>query len=155
MDKKKATALIISEYSMLENPPHILPELINLVSSERPLNSSEQEQMLAHLAECIPCENALMTLLVVELENERQIGLSEEPAWRLISKLSEIKEETQIRDDIPAYIEALEVQGVEEANKRFPRLAEHLKKCKACQSTVEGVRSLLHDAEEAGLITPT
>src|ERR1700693_1658427 len=120
MNRKKATAFIVSDHNMLEKPPHILLGLIGLVSDESQLDSAKQEQMLAHLAECVSCENALMTLLVVELEDERRIGRSEEPAWRLISKLSQIKDETQIRDDIPAYVEALEAQGEEEANKRFP-----------------------------------
>lgn len=154
MGRKKATALLVHNSDNLDQPPHILPALIDLARGEGHPTALEEEQQLAHLAECLSCQDALRTLLAIELERDRQIGISEEPVWKLISRLSDIREETQIRNDIPAYVEALELWGSEEAQKRYPRLVEHLRKCKSCQSTIAGIQALKLDAEQAGLITP-
>ena len=139
----------------LEEPPHILPILIGLVRGEGHLNPYEQERMLEHLAECASCQGALRTLLVIELDQDGQVGITEEPIRKLISRLSKIIEKTSIRQDIPAYIEAIELWGDEEARKWYPRLAEHLQSCKSCQSLVTGVQDLKREAEEAGLIAPS
>ena len=154
MGRKKTTALLVQSSDTLDQPPHILPALIELVRDEGRPTAVEEEQQLAHLAECLSCQDALRALLAIELDRDRQAGITEEPVWKLISRLSDIREETRIRDDIPAYIEALELWGSEEAQKRYPRLVEHLRKCKSCQSTVAGIQALKFDAEQAGLITP-
>lgn len=136
----------------LEQPPHILPVLIDLVRDEGHPNSYEQDRILRHLAECVSCQDALRTLLAIELDQERQVGITKEPIRKLILKFSSIIEKIQIRKDIPAYIEAIESWGDEEARKRYPRLAEHLQHCKGCQSLVMGVQNLKREAEEAGMI---
>src|SRR5260370_29621907 len=136
MSRKKATAMIARDSYNLEQPPHILLALIDLVRGEGHTNSYEQEQILGHLAECMHCQDALRTLLAIELDQDRQVGITEEPIWQLISRLTSIIEKTQIRQDIPAYVEAIELWGNEEAKKKYPGLAEHLQNCKSCQSTV-------------------
>ena len=154
MSRKRTPTMIAQDGYDLEQPPHILPVLIDLVKGEGHPNLLEQEQILSHLAECLPCQDALRTLLAIELERDRQIGITEEPASKLISRLSDIIEETHVRQDIPAYVEASELWGDEEARKKYPRLAAHLRNCKACQSIITGVRNLKRDAEESGMFAP-
>jgi hypothetical protein len=154
MSRKRTTAMIAQDSYNLEQPPHILPVLIDLIRGEEHPNSDEQERILAHLAECVFCQDALRTLLAIELDQDRQIGITEEPIGKLISRLSSIIEKTQIREEIPAYIEAIELWGDEEAKKRHPKLAEHLQNCKSCQLLITGVQNLKREAEEAGMIAP-
>ena len=136
----------------LEQSPHILPVLIGLVRGEAHPDSLEQERIFGHLIKCVLCQDALRTLLAIELERDRQIGITEEPVRKLISQLSDIIEETHIRQDIAAYIEAIGLWGNEEARKKYPKLAEHLQSCRSCQSLIAGVQKLKHEAEEAGMI---
>lgn len=154
MSRKKATAVLVHNSDNLEQSPHILLALIDMVRSEEHPNSYEQEQILGHLADCMRCQDALRTLLAIELDQDRQVGITEEPIGKLISRLTSIIEKTQIRQDIPAYVEAIELWGNEEAKKRYPRLAEHLQNCKSCQSTVAGIQTLKREAEQAGKIAP-
>jgi hypothetical protein len=154
MDREKGSVLPAYDKDFLDKPPHILLALNDLVRGEGHLTSIKQEQLSGHLAECLACQNVLKTLLAIELDQDRQIGLSEEPIWKLISRLSAILEKTNIRNDIPAYIEALELLGEKEAKKRYARLTTHLQNCKSCQSMIEGTQALKRDAEQAGLITP-
>lgn len=154
MSRKKAPAMKAQDRDNLEQPPHILLALIDLVRGEGHPNSYEQERILGHLVECLPCQDALRTLLAIELDQDRQIGITEEPIAKLISRLSNIFEKAQIRQDISAYVEAVELWGNEEARKKYPRLADHLQKCKSCQSLVTGVQNLKREAEEAGMIAP-
>ena len=153
MSRKRTAPMIARDYN-LEQPPHILPVLIDLLRGEGHPNPLEQEQILSHLADCLPCQDALRALLAIELEQDRQIGITEEPVRKLISRLSDIIEETHIRQDIPAYVEAIELWGDEEARKKYPRLAEHLQNCKSCQALITGVQNLKREAEESGMIAP-
>ena len=154
MSRKKAAPMITPDSINLEQPPHVLPVLIGLVRGEAHPDSLEQERIFGHLTECVLCQDALRTLLAIELDRDRQIGITEAPIKKLISRLSSIIEKTQIRQDIPAYIEAIELWGDEEAKKRYPQLADHLQNCKSCQSLVTAVQSLKREAEEAGMIAP-
>lgn len=146
--------MIAKDSYNLEQPPHILLVLIGLVRGEAHPNSYELELLSRHLIECLPCQDALRTLLAIELDQDRQIGITEEPIGKLIARLSRIIEKAQIRQDIPAYIEAIELWGDEEAKRRYPRLVEHLQDCKSCQSTVTGLQALKHEAEQEGKIAP-
>ena len=154
MGRKKAIAVLVHNSDNLEQPPHIFPALIDMVRGEAHPNLYEQERILGHLVECLPCQDALRTILAIELDQDRQIGITEEPIGKLISRLANIIEKTQIRQDIPAYVEAIELWGNEEAKKKYPRLVEHLQNCKSCQSLVAGIQTLKREAEEAGKIAP-
>jgi hypothetical protein len=57
----------------------------------------------------------------------------------------------QLKEDIPAYVEILEEQNEEEANRRFPRLVKHLATCQVCQEAVQELHSWLSQSEEFGL----
>ncbi len=150
MSRKRSTAMRAQDNYHLEQHPHILLVLIDLIRGVGHPNPSEQEQILSHLVECVPCQDDLRTLLAIELERDRP----EEPIRKLISRLSSIIEKTRIRQDIPAYVEAIELWGDEEAKKRYPQLADHLQICKSCQLLITGVQNLKREAEEAGMIAP-
>lgn len=154
MGRKKAATELAHYSENIAQPPHILPALFDQLRGEGHPTSFEREQQLGHLAECKACQDALRTLLAVELDQDRQVGITEEPIWKLISQLTSAIEKAQIRNDIPAYVEAIELWGNEEARKRYPRLTEHLQTCKSCQSMVAGIQTLKHEAEQAGKIAP-
>ncbi len=154
MSRKRVNAMIAQDSYKLDQPPHILLVLIDLVKGEGHLNADDQERMVGHLAECLACQDALRTLLAIELDQDRQVGITEEPIAKLISRITSIIEKTHIRQDIPAYVEAIELWGDEEAKKKYPGLAEHLQNCQSCRSMVTGVQNLKREAEEAGIIAP-
>ncbi len=151
MDRKKTA---ITNCDNLNKPPHIVPELINMMIDECQPSLPAREQCLKHLIECLSCQVALGTLLMTELDYDRQAGCSTEPVQKLLSRLTEITHKTQIQEQMGGYIEALQKEREEEANKQFPIFAEHLKSCKDCHSTVEGTLSLLVQVEKAGVIAP-
>jgi hypothetical protein len=150
----------VVETSLLNNPkilvqhPHYIHRLIEMVTDEWQPTPSQYERLVTHLIGCLHCQVALGMLVVLERDYARSssspVGLVE----RLLSQITEIIHETTIRNQITAYIEMLEAKGEKKANKKFPRLFEHLQRCKACQCAVEETRDLLHRAKEAGLIDP-
>lgn len=154
MERKIVEIIPVPNSDILDQFPHVVPRLVDLVMNEWQPTPSQNEQLLTHLVDCVYCQIALRTLLVAELDCDLSDGSAEQPARQLLSHLTNIIHETSVRDNMGAYIEMLDASGEEAANKQFPQLAEHLKICKACRSTVEGTRDLLHRAEQAGLIAP-
>lgn len=136
----------------LEEHPHVVQKLINLVKNEWQPTPPQYEELLTHLTGCIDCQIALGTLIAIEREYDRATSSPVGPAEQLLSRITKIIHETKARDEIRAYIELLEAKGEKKANKKFPQFVEHLKQCKACQLAVEETRDLLHRAKEAGLI---
>ena len=72
MSRENATAWMMHNNDNLEQPPHILLALFDLLRGEGHPTSFEQEQQLGHLAACVPCQDALRTLLAIELDQDRQ-----------------------------------------------------------------------------------
>ena len=146
----------ISPETRLENldmSPHIASQLAAMVSQHWRPTPAEIEQLLPHLVLCVYCQLALEALITQELEND----LSDEEnkiLRELLTRLTTIIHETQTPDDFAAYLDILEAEGQDAARRKLPLLAEHLKRCKVCHSTIEETRTLLHRAEEAGLIAP-
>ena len=154
MKRKNIETLPVADLELLKNLPHVLPKLVDLVMGEWEPTALQQEQLTMHLAECLYCQIALRQFVEAALDDDKHCGLSEEPGRQLLSQLTQIIHTTSIRDDIGAYIETVDAQGVDEANKQFPLLEEHLKACKACRSEVDGTLYLLQQAEQSGGIAP-
>jgi hypothetical protein len=154
MERKVAETSPFTNPGILEQHSHYAHRLIDMVMDEWQPTSSQYEQLVTHLKECIHCQVALGMFVIVERNYDRSTGSPVVPAERLLSQITEIIHETTARDEIGAYIEMLEAKGEKKANKKFPRFVEHLKRCKACLSDVEEIRDLLHRAKGAGLIEP-
>ncbi len=149
MKEKKAT-ITDKVHPDLLIPPHIVGELIHLVRGEWQPDPSQQERLVAHLAECPYCRTALIVLLSAGQEYERSSGYSEVSARNLLMRFVTIHHEIEAQEyeRMGAYAEAIVAEGRAEANKRFPVLAEHIRRCPGCKSTLEETVAFLNEPEE-------
>ena len=131
-------------------PPHIVGELIHLVRGEWQPDPSEQEHLAVHLTECPYCRTALIVLLSAEEEYERLSGYPESPVHNLLMRFVTIHHEIEAQEyeQMGAYAEAIVAEGRDEADKRFPVLAEHIRRCPGCKSTLEETVAFLNEHEE-------
>jgi hypothetical protein len=130
-------------------PPHIVGKLFHLVMGEWQPDSSQQEQLVVHISECHYCRTSLLVLLAVEQENERLNSYLETSAYNLLRQFVTIHHEIEIQDyeQLGAYAEAIIAKGKDEADKRFPVLAGHIRKCSSCKSTLEETLTFLDEFE--------
>jgi len=89
-------------------------------------------------------------LLSAGQEYERSNSYPEGPARNLLMRFVTIHHEIEAQEyeQMGAYAEAIVAEGREEADKRFPILAEHIRRCPACKSTVEETVAFLKESEE-------
>ena len=154
MKGKSATEVPGTKSHMFDEARHILPELRKIVSGKWRPTLQDQEHMLDHLTTCAFCQNSVEVFVLATLDTTSG-GSNNDLARKLLIRLKDAIHKIMEREEhIAAYAETLEVNGVEEANKRFPALAEHLKDCKVCESEVEDMLVVLRQAEHAGLIKP-
>ncbi len=147
---KITVTLPTSGWESLEKPPHVLPQLINILTGQYQVLPAQQEQRWAYLAECVQCQEFLRRYLAKMIEYDKAQGTLEGQAPELLTQLTHIMHE-QLKEDIPAYVETLEEQNEEEANRRFPRFAKHLSICRDCQTAVQDLHCWLSQSEEFGL----
>ena len=147
---KITVTLPTSGWESLVKPPHVLPQLINILTGQDQELPAQQEQRWAHLAECIHCQEFLRSYLVKMIEYDKEQGNPKGLAPELLTRLTHVMHE-QLKEDIPSYVETLEEQNEEEANRRFPRFANHLSTCLDCQEAVQDLHSWLSKSEENGL----
>jgi len=154
MKEKTATKVPGTKSSMFDETHHILPQLEKIALGKWKSVLPDQEQMLDHLAKCAYCQSSVELFVAAALDSISESS-PKDPVRKLLKHLKNALHKIHEQEEhIAAYAEALEMHGVEEANKRFPVLAEHLKHCEACKSEVEDMRTLLRKAEEDGLIVP-
>jgi hypothetical protein len=149
MEDKKA--IIIDKVSPdLLVSPHIVSELFHLVMGEWQPDPSQQEQLVVHLSECYYCRTSLIVLLSADQEYEMANSYTETPAHNLLTQFVTIHHEIAVQDyeHMGAYAEAIMAEGREEADKRFLVLAEHVRKCSSCKSTLEETLAFLNESEE-------
>ena len=139
--------LPISELEALQYPPHVLSQLIDMLSDEEQSLLVQREQRWAHLATCIPCQTFLGSYLLKTIEYNEAHGSPEGSVQELLARLIQSIHQT-LEADVAPYVEALEEQGVEEANNEFPQFAEHLQTCRECQAAVQDVRVWVHQQEQ-------
>jgi hypothetical protein len=151
MEEKKASIVVKAHPDLLVTP-HIVGRLIPLVLGEWQPASSQQEQLVAHLTECPYCRTALIVLLSTEQEHKRLSIAPETPLHNLLTRFVTIHHEIEARmyEHMGAYAEAIVAEGPEEADKRFPILAEHIKRCPSCKTTLEETLAFLNEPEETG-----
>jgi hypothetical protein len=89
-------------------------------------------------------------LLSADQEYERLNSSQEAPVHNLLTLFVTIHHEIEARDyeQMGAYAEAIIADGREEADKRFPVLAEHVRRCSSCKSTLEDTLAFLNEPEE-------
>jgi len=149
MEDKRSTVMDKVRPDLLV-PPHIVDKLFHLVAGEWQPDLSQQEQLVVHLMECRYCRTALIVLLSADQEYERLNSTSEAPVHDLLTRFATIHHEIEAQDyeQMGAYAEAIIAKGREEADKRFPVLAEHVRRCSSCTSTLEETLAFLKEPEE-------
>jgi hypothetical protein len=149
MKEKKATVMDKVRPDLLV-PPHIVSKLTHLVVGEWQPDPSQQEQMVIHLTECLYCRTALIVLLAAEQEYERLNSYPETPARALLTRFVTLHHEIEAQEYelIGSYAEAIIAKGRKEANKNFPILAKHIRRCPSCKSTLEETLAFLNESEE-------
>ncbi len=148
MEDKKATIKDKVHPDLLV-PPHIVGKLFHLVMGEWQPDSSQQEQLVVHISECHSCRTSLLLLLTVVHEYERLNSYPVTSAHNLLRQFVTIHHEIEVQDyeQLGAYAEAIIAKGKEEADKRFPVLASHIRKCSSCKSTLEETLTFLNELE--------
>ena len=149
MKERKATVMDKVRPDLLV-PPHIVGELIHLVRGEWQPDSSQQEQLVAHLAECRYCRTALIVLLSAEQEHEKSNSYPEASVRNLLAQFVTIHHEIEVveYEQIGAYAETIVAEGKKKAEKRFPILAAHIRRCPGCKSTLEETVAFLKEHEK-------
>jgi uncharacterized protein YbaR (Trm112 family) len=145
-EKKKANVMDKVRPDLLVSP-HIVGELIRLVVGEWQPDPSQQEQLIAHLTGCPYCRTALIVLLSAEQEYEKLNDYPEVSARNLLARFVTIHHEIEAKDyeQMGAYAEAIVAGGRKKADKRFPILAEHVRRCPGCKSTLEETLAFLNE----------
>jgi hypothetical protein len=146
--KDKKAAIMVKAHPDLLVPPHVLDKLFQLVAGEWQPDPIEQEQLVAHFMECPYCRTALIVLLSAELEGEGPESSVRSLLTRFVALHQEI--EAQEYEHMGAYAEAIVAKGREEADKSFPLLVEHIKRCPGCASTLEEILAFLNEPVESG-----
>jgi hypothetical protein len=149
MEDKKASVLDKVRPELLI-PPHIVDKLFHLVAGEWQPDPAQQEQLVAHLTECRYCRTSLIVLLSADQKYERLNSSQEAPVHNLLTQFVTIHHEIEALDyeHMGAYAEAIIAEGREEADKRFPVLAEHVRRCSSCKSTLEETLAFLNEPEK-------
>lgn len=143
MEGKMTVLESILDTVKLHEPPHILSQLVDIVTGDLELDSTKQEQLLEHLVDCEYCQTALVMLVGSELADDNASASSDNIARELLARQRETMQKKHGHyEQIAAYIETLQVQGQEEASKKYPALVEHLQHCIACRHLVESTRTL-------------
>lgn len=150
MEDKKATVVDKVRPDLLI-PPHIVDKLFDLVAGKWQPDPAQQEQLVIHLIECPYCRTSLIVLLSADHEYERLTSYPEAPARNLLKQFVTIHHDIEAQDyeHMGAYAEAIIAEGREEADKRFPVLREHIRRCPSCKSTLEETLAFLNEPEES------
>lgn len=153
MSRRNTTTLQAVDKSKL-GKPHVLHTMRDVIAGERSLTEEEQKQILTHLLVCEKCQGAFEEIVALTLDDPVP-NSANDAARELLAQLKQahLKRE-QLNELIVAYMEASVINGVDEADKRFPAFTKHLKRCEICKAEVEDLRVALQLAEEAGLIEP-
>src|SRR5512135_290663 len=110
MKRRRAQVLHRTDPERLDMPPHIMPQLVDIVLGDWHPAPPDLEQVLTHLVECIHCQVTLGTLMALELDSGISSESSEE-LRKLLTRLTRIIHETKAQGMLGAYIEVLESQG--------------------------------------------
>ena len=146
--KEREVVSAVDYPESLNRPPHVLSQLIGIITAELQSSSDNQEQRWKHLAGCIYCQAFLGDYLLGIMANKEEFDLSTGAVRDLFSRLTRIMHQT-IERDIPAYVEILVEQSAERAKRCFPLLSEHLQTCQDCRAAVRDLRKWLQQVEQA------
>ena len=132
-------------------PPHIVGKLIHLVVGDLQPDPFQQEELVAHLIACPYCRTALIVLLSAQEEYERLGNAPETPARNLLQRFVTIHHEIEAQEyeHMGAYAETIATEGKEVADRRFPILAEHVRRCSSCKSTLEETLAFLKEDDQS------
>jgi hypothetical protein len=150
MREKKSSTKYKVPPALLESP-HIADQLLQLLLGEWQPDPSQEEQLTTHFIACSQCRTALILLLSTEQKYERLSNCAEDATHDLLMRLVSIHHKLEARNAelLGAYGEAIVSHGREEADQRFPILAEYIRKNPEYQSRLEETLAFLHEFQDA------
>lgn len=104
----------------LSLPPHVLPQLFELLAGGWMPDAREQQELEAHLLTCSWCRVTLLYLLSVAEEADRQTGADAAPAHALLEQWADLHRRLEARaaEAIPTEDVAAEPREEEEREGR-------------------------------------
>jgi len=143
--KKNKGVFVDDTQSKLLVLPHIVNKLIDLLIDDWQPTSFEQEQLKIHLSECSDCCIAFSILLVIGGEYEAREDRSEKFIQDFSTHFRILHEQMEARsfELLGAYAEKIVAEGQDAADKRFPILAEYIKRCPDYQLELEDTLDFL------------
>lgn len=148
--QRKKDSIMDKVHLDLLMPPHIVGTLIDLVVDEWRPDPSQQEDLVTHFVACPYCRTTFIAVLSAVQRYEKLHDASETPIDDVLMRFVTIHHEIEAQgyEQMGAYAEAIIAEGREKANKHFPILAEHIRRCPSCQSSLEATLAFLNESKE-------
>lgn len=124
---------------------HPLEILLALVTGTWEPMPLERQHLLEHLLTCIPCRVMLGASVILYAEKESAKEQAQDVVDAFRASLQEALHGIDFQNKLSAYIDMLEALGEEQADRQFPDLAAHLKRCQVCRDVVEDTVFLLQE----------
>ena len=122
--------------------PEILVALVTGAWEPTPL---ERQHLLEHLITCVPCRVILGACVILYTEKESSKEQAHQVVDAFRASLQEALHGIDFQNKLSAYIDIMVAQGEKQADKQFPDLAAHLKRCQVCRDVVEDTVFLLQE----------
>lgn len=121
--------------------PHIVDELLHLLSGTLKLDSSAQKQLIAHYASCEYCRVFLVILLTAEQKYVCADEQREAAICAILEQFVAIDHKLMALDHehLCAYAEAIVAEGREAAASSNPIQSQHVCVCKNCCAEVDDI----------------
>jgi hypothetical protein len=124
---------------------HPLEILLALVTGTWEPMPLERQHLLEYLLTCIPCRVMLGASVILYAEKESAKEQAQDVVDAFRASLQEALHGIDFQNKLSAYIDMLEALGEEQADRQFPDLAAHLKRCQVCRDVVEDTVFLLQE----------
>jgi hypothetical protein len=149
---RKTTNTVSHANKRLLEAHQVVSHLQDAIKGRRALNKVEREALIDHVIGCAFCMHDVEKIRA-DLENSISTTAENDPLYELLGQLSVVSRKLVERDEaIAAYVEALELGGPEQAERKFPDFAMHLRGCKVCQAEVQSLQAMVKQAKQDGLI---
>jgi hypothetical protein len=128
------------------NHVHTPEMLIDIVTGSWEPTPLEIQHLLEHLITCVPCRVILGACVILYAEKESAKERAQQVVDAFRTSLQEALHGIDFQNRLSAYIDILEAEGEEQADKQFPEVADHLQRCQVCRDVVEDTAFLLQES---------
>ena len=130
--------LLLEDY---QNFNALLSEVLeDFIDGSKDLSHSNLARLIQLIGESTELRYALVDIVAAQDDDLLLRGL-----------LKQAIEALSIEHQIPEYVDVLELQGRQEAVKRYPELVQHISQCGACQEHVRMLSEIIHEDDYVSL----